>query len=92
MFWDSSTALALSDNEIQSDPKMGRASNKSFTPREEVHAVRNGFGVEVLGPANTERAPEGAQVSLCGGAWCAMLRAGMPAGQSVEIDQPVANT
>ena len=87
---DSSTAVQPAPGEIQERPKKGRASPLRLAPRATAHGVHTKLPVAAVDPANTERAPEGAKVSLCDGAGREMLTAVVPAGQSSEIDQPEA--
>ena len=89
---DSSTAVQQVRTRLRSSPKKGRASPLRLAPRATAHGVHTKLPVAAVDPANTERAPEGAKVSLCDGAQREMLTEAMPAGQSVEIDQPEAKT
>lgn len=83
---------ATSENEIAGRPKKGSCFPLRLAPRATAHSLHAELPVTAVDPANTERAPEGAKVSLCDGAQREMLTAVVPAGQSVEIDQPEAKT
>ena len=61
-----------------------------LAPCATTHSAHIKLPVAAVDPANTERALEGAKVSLCDGAGREMLTAVVPAGQSSEIDQPEA--